>query len=231
MTDTTFGLTDLQPLVKISKDILRSTETLNRTQARYLVKMYYAIQDERKTFDAQGGAMDRHETPEPHEALDYFADSMGALEANLKRALDAYSDSQPPSQWAKTIVGIGPVLSAGLLAHIDIEKAPTVGHIWRYAGLDPTSLWLGAEKSRALVSELLPDRQPVTIEAVIAFAARAGRNVENFSRLATDKDKGEITRTSLQAAGAKRPWNADLKVLCWKIGQSFMKVSGNEKDY
>lgn len=29
--------------------------------------------------------------------------------------------------------------------------------------------------------------------------------------------------------GEKRPWNADLKVLVWKIGQSFMKFSGRDQ--
>jgi len=72
-----------------------------------------------------------------------------------------------------SIVGIGPVLAAGLLAHIDIEKAPTAGHIWSFAGLNPNTTW----------------------------------------------GKGE-----------KRPWNAKLKVLCWKIGQSFVKVSNREND-
>lgn len=28
--------------------------------------------------------------------------------------------------------------------------------------------------------------------------------------------------------GQKRPWNADLKVLCWKAGESFVKVSGSD---
>jgi hypothetical protein len=32
------------------------------------------------------------------------------------------------------------------LAHIDIEKAPTVGHIWRFAGLDPTCVWEKKQK-------------------------------------------------------------------------------------
>jgi hypothetical protein len=30
--------------------------------------------------------------------------------------------------------------------------------------------------------------------------------------------------------GKKRPFNARLKVLCFKIGESFVKVSGNDKD-
>ena len=29
----------------------------------------------------------------------------------------------------------------------------------------------------------------------------------------------------------KRPFNAQLKVLCWKLGESFVKVSGNEKAF
>ena len=41
----------------------------------------------------------------------------------------------------RSIVGIGPVITAGFLAHIDIAKAPTVGHIWRFCGLDPTVRW------------------------------------------------------------------------------------------
>lgn len=32
-------------------------------------------------------------------------------------------------------------------------------------------------------------------------------------------------------AGEKRPWNADLKVLCWKLGESFVKVCNKEDSY
>jgi hypothetical protein len=34
----------------------------------------------------------------------------------------------------------------------------------------------------------------------------------------------------LWVKGAKRPWNADLKVLCFKTAESFIKVQNNEKD-
>jgi len=66
------------------------------------------------------------------------------------------------------------VTAAGLLAHIDIHKAPTAGHIWSFAGLVAGQKW----------------------------------------------NKGE-----------KRPWNADLKTLCWKIGESFKNVSGKPDAY
>ena len=96
-----------------------------------------------------------------------------------------------------SICGIGPVISAGLLAHIDMApwkcvkpkdrctahapcsdecrtlKIETVGQVWRFAGLDPTVKW---EK-----------------------------------------------RT-------KRPFNAQLKRLCWLIGESFVKMQSREGD-
>ena len=73
--------------------------------------------------------------------------------------------------WMREIKGIGPVLSAGLLAHIDITKAAHVGHIYSFAGLAPGKVW---------------------------------------------------------KKGQKRPWNADLRKLCWLVGESFVKVSGKE---
>ncbi len=76
-------------------------------------------------------------------------------------------------KWAMEQCGIGPVLSAGLLVHLEIEQAPTAGHLWSYAGFDPTREW----------------------------------------------KKGE-----------KRPFNAKLKTLCFKIGESFVKVKSREQD-
>jgi hypothetical protein len=46
----------------------------------------------------------------------------------------------PVAHWAMAQRGIGHIITAGLLAHIDIERAPTVGHIWRFAGLVPKEL-------------------------------------------------------------------------------------------
>ena len=79
--------------------------------------------------------------PEPHDTIAWLFQQEQTLENQIRRALDAYSGSQPAGVWARSVVGIGPVIAAGLLAHIDITRAPTVGHIWRYAGLDPTSTW------------------------------------------------------------------------------------------
>src|SRR3954468_3288852 len=158
-------------LIRLSRDIKQATATLERREARYLVDTYYQLQDYRISTSNQARSMGKDE--EPHLTLSFFQGQMATLERQVRSVLDTWTTTDSLGTWAKSITGIGPVIAAGLLAHIDIEKAPTVGHIWRYAGLDPTVSW----------------------------------------------GKGE-----------KRPWNASLKVICWKAGESFVKVSNNDKD-
>lgn len=162
----------LEPLTRLSRDLKKAVITLSPREARYLVDLYYQIQDYRKAADNQERGLVA--SGEPHEVISWVGDAVETLEGDIKRALDAYGDSKLVGRWSKGICGIGPVISAGLLAHVDIDQAPTVGHIWRFAGLDPTSKW---EKK------------------------------------------------------TKRPWNAGLKTLCWKIGQSFMKFQNNPNDF
>ena len=201
MQDTTV---ELEPLKRLTKDIKSAAATLSDDEARYLVDTYYQMQDNRIRADGQIRAMNAaSEQSEPHLTLDWLSANAATLERNIKSALDAYSDSHMVGRWSKGIVGIGPVLAAGLLANIDLmpwkcngdkstrkkadvcnsqlpctprccfQQIETVGHIWRFAGLDPTVSW---------------------------------------------------------QKGQKRPWNASLKTLQWKIGESFVKVSGHKDD-
>jgi hypothetical protein len=146
---------------------------LHADQARWLVDYYYAIQDYRIQAAGQERAIKQAADEGGLELASWLAETTKVIEGEIRRALDAYSDASTPGRWAKSIMGIGPVISAGLLAHIDVERAPTVGHIWRFAGLDPSMKW----------------------------------------------EKGQ-----------KRPYNAKLKVLCWKIADSFVKQQSRESD-
>jgi hypothetical protein len=126
------------------------------------------MQEDRKRAHNQVLALESGK--EPHEVVGWLAGNSRLLENEIKKVLETYASSKRIGMWMQSIVGIGPVISAGMLAHIDIELCRTVGNIWRFAGLDPTQKW---------------------------------------------------------APKTKRPWNAGLKTLCWKTGQSFMKFSGN----
>jgi len=163
---------NMHPIQKLTKDLKAAATRLSDDEARFLVDYYYICQEDRKRSTNQVRALG--EFDEPNAVLGWLAEQSESLEGQIKKALDVYTEAHVMGAWMRQIVGIGPVISAGLLAHIDINKAPTVGHIWRYAGLDPTSKW----------------------------------------------EKGE-----------KRPWNAGLKTLCWKAGQSFMKFSGRDDCY
>lgn len=134
----------LEPVRRLSRDVANAVSSLSPDEARYLVDAYYILQENRIRSDAQIRAL--RDTEEPHSVIAWLAEQDRILEAQIKRALDRWTDKMPMGVWAKAIVGIGPVISAGLIAHIDIEKCPTVGHIWRFAGLDPTLKWEKKQK-------------------------------------------------------------------------------------
>jgi hypothetical protein len=130
---------ELEPLKRLTRDLSKTAKDLSLQEVRYLVDAYYTMQDARMRSGAQVKAMEEGE--EPHNVLDWLFSQNNMLEGQIKRALDKWTDSQPLGVWCKSICGIGPVITAGLMSHIDITKAPTAGHIWRFAGLDPTVKW------------------------------------------------------------------------------------------
>jgi hypothetical protein len=134
----------LESIDRLTRDLAKSASTLSEQEVRYLVDYYYICQEDRKRANNQQLALD--EAHEPCMVISWLAAQAETLESQIKRALEVYTKAHPVGKWLNDQYGIGPVISAGLLAHIDITKAPTVGHIWRYAGLDPTMKWEKGQK-------------------------------------------------------------------------------------
>jgi hypothetical protein len=174
----------LTPVYKLNRDMMKGLRQsgggVTDTEARFLVDLFYSMQKQRIRTNNQSKGLDRDakkaaNEPEPHDAINWTLTQFDTLEGQIERILKVYVEQHPMAWFFAATVGIGTgILAAGLLAHIDINQAPTAGHIWRFAGLDPTLTW---EKK------------------------------------------------------TKRPWNATLKTLCWKIGDSFCKVSGRPDAY
>jgi len=221
---------ELEGLERLTKDLKAAAKLMSPAQARFFVDAYYSIQENRKREANQLRALAEAEPNEPHELIEWLCRYSATMEAQVKRALDAYSAAHPVGQWARDIHGIGPVIAAGLLAHIDIKQAQTAGHIWRFAGLDSTNVWLGKEGAAEVVREhWVKSKSP---EANLrAIADILGRRPDSLIALARGRDEKKVTRESATAALAKRPWNAGLKTLCWKIGESFVKVSGDPEAF
>jgi len=128
-----------EAFVKLGRDLRKGAARLSRANARWIIDQYYSIQDERIRSASQGRANASAE--EPKELIGWIFDTMRRFEAAIQAALGEYAKQYKVGQWLMAQYGIGPVLSAACLAHLEIENRPTVGHFWRFAGLDPTSTW------------------------------------------------------------------------------------------
>jgi hypothetical protein len=171
------------PLATLPRDLKKAARTLGEDEARFLVDMYYGIQDFRIHSNNQVSAILRaakevegEDEPviEPHETLGFFYSQFRELEHQIHASLDAYSMADPMGEWVRGHHGVGPVIAAGLISNIDITKSPHVSSLWRFAGLAP---------GQKLVK------------------------------------------------GQPRDWNARLKVLMWRLGDSFIKHKGAEACY
>ena len=160
---------DWELISRLNKDLRDSAGLMGRSEARYLVDLYYAIQEQRQRAASQSRTSGEDE---PTNVTDWLFDQFRVLEGDLKKALGVYADSQLVGIWAQSIHGIGPVIAAGLLAHIDLNPwrckngahdrctpqdphpggscgyAPvhTAGGVWRFAGQDPTVTWSKGKK-------------------------------------------------------------------------------------
>lgn len=145
-------ISTIESVYKLSKDLKKAAGSMTSDEARYFTDTYYQMQKFRTKTNSQikaverGADSDLPEETNPHEVLSWLHDIMYSLENDIKGALGIYAKSDPVGQWCLSQKGIGPVITAGLLAHIDINKAPTAGHIWSFAGLNPNSKWEKGQK-------------------------------------------------------------------------------------
>lgn len=220
------GLADVEHLLRKDaraavRDLISSSGA-GLTVVRFLLETYYDHQHNR--MEAANRRRAALEATAPTALMAWLEARESGTELAIKALLTHYTDEEPTGmgQWARGVIGIGPIISAGLLAYIDMERATNPSKIWRIFGLDPTNVWLGNAKAVAMLAEMWPHAR-ITDEAVAAVALKLGRNPVAFAQQARNKASA-LTRASLIAAMAKRPWNARAKVLAWKIGDSFCKV-------
>lgn len=153
------------------KEVVMEAAKLSNPEARALVRNYYDAQEARKAGDMQ----QRHAGEVGISAsLKWYADSNALIENELQKMFKAFAMGSAVGRWAMAQHGVGPVLVAGLLANLDITRAPTAGHFWRFSGMDPTCKW----------------------------------------------EKGQ-----------KRPYNPDMKQLCYHFGECAKRSSGHPDSF
>lgn len=214
------------------KDIRKMAQGMAHNEVRYLVDTYYEIQEYRKSTDNRERAADEGLDDQP-KFISMMFDGLSELEKYTKRAMDEYVKRFPLSMWARSIKGIGPVLAAGLIAHIDIKKAKTPGNIYSFAGLDPSRKWLSRDEVRKIMYDF--DVNPSGKKKVsmkrprkVARAVEKAGGIHASTAIMLAKKKSTFNGKAVYGGVAMRPYNAGLKVLCWKIGRSFKFQSGRD---
>src|SRR5262247_1388453 len=100
---------DITPVEKLTRDMRSAAALLTVPEARFLVDLYYTMQDQRIRSEGQVRALST--SKEPHAVVAHFAEQWWTLEKQVAGALEKFSDAHPVGRWMRAQKGIGPVLS------------------------------------------------------------------------------------------------------------------------
>src|SRR5438132_6620574 len=108
---------DFELLQRLNADLKMASKLMGRDAARGLTDFYYQIQRFRITAANQ---IRQGEAGEPNKVLEWVFTSTRRLEDDINRALGVFAAEYTVGQWLQSLTGIGNVLSAGFLSHIDV---------------------------------------------------------------------------------------------------------------
>jgi hypothetical protein len=122
-------------------DAKQAAKVMGNREAQYLLDMYLFMLKRRVAITSK-----INKSGIDSRALNFLLNEIEIREKNAKVLLDTYSDNHPIGAKMKEVKGIGPVISAGILAHVDMNRAPSYGHILSYGGFNPHMVWGKGEK-------------------------------------------------------------------------------------
>jgi hypothetical protein len=127
---------------KLSKDILQSMQSMTDKEVKFLVQTYYIIQETRIQVSNRYQALLKEQMP--NQFWTWAFNEFEKFENQIKKALKKWVEQQPIwTEWAVNVKGLGPIIIAGMVAYVDINKINSAGQLISYAGLVP-----GQERKR-----------------------------------------------------------------------------------
>ena len=128
----------------LGQDLKKVAKAMSEGEVRALVDFYYQIQEDRKRQKNRERAIS--DVEEPCDIIAWTGRQLHQVEKTIAKILDYYTQEGVLNAWCRSITGIGPIITAGLAAHIDLNKCKTGSSIVRYAGYDPTTKWEKGQK-------------------------------------------------------------------------------------
>ena len=225
---------------KMPKEVKKSFVRIpTKEEARFLQDIYYQTQKRRIAIAGQIRAIaqsadstseDQTKNDDNMLFMEWFLEQMQAMEDNIKRALEAFSDSYYISKWAKQNIGIGPVIATALAANLEIkDETMHAGNWWSYCGLnDNKRPWLGKVKSKEIVDKCIADNGGILDDMAVYKIADETKWKFSWLESKAKKKKG-WSKEELIKACSFIPYNKSMKVLMYKIGHSF-RLCKNKPD-
>lgn len=227
-------------LVRLDKDLRGAAKLMSCREARYLVDLYNQIQKGRVAAGNQ--IKSSEDSGEPAALLSWTHRNALVIEADVKVALNMFAKEYSAGQWLQGICGIGPVLSASLLASLDIRERLIGPCTCKSTELD--------EKHGKGMRVFRPHKGTVgDLVREFICTTRVGKKtcgqIKMIKPDALTVDDGILRRPTAGAwwkfagldpssewkKGKRRPWNAALKVTCWKAGEQFWRQKGRKDPF
>lgn len=194
---------------------------------RALVEIYYDFQKQRiATFNnilmnCERNGISQEDLEEKYQVTPLI-DEAKKFENRIKARLASEVQKYPIyTKYLQKIQGIGVVISAGLIANIgEIEHFNTISKLWMYAGLG--------------FNRYCPEcEHPTFVE--VTYEDRNGhkKKTKRLKPFNNCPECGNETEPIIQkrTTGYQSNWSSKLKVLAWKLGQSFVKQDADKSGY
>lgn len=186
---------DLVESAKIEKQLIKNLKNvkIGRAEMKVLIDTFYQTQANRIACQNQIRAINQGAddgNSDTVQILLWDLHNKMSQEKELFKVLDAVTEQHPVGRWLKQIKGVGPTIAAGVLAYFDIKSANYASNFISYAGLnDNNRPWLGREKAKKIVDEVLGSDEYITDEHLIRISAKSGWKVASLDEACTVFDE------------------------------------------
>lgn len=213
----------IQAPKRLIEDTRLAAASMSPYEARKLVKAYWRIQESRIATDLSVKDVE-------HPLLDFFTKGIRRMENQIKRAFEIYVDQSVAGRWAISNPGVGPIISGSLLSLINLDKCgESVSALWRYAGLDPTAIWVTKAEIKPKMALLRYRHGDKISDKLIKNLCKSfNKNEKIIRRHAKRYGNGEITFRSLESALMVKPYNPYLKEACYHLGLGIRRMNNTE---
>jgi len=193
---------------------------------RSLVEVYYDFQDQRIITNNRINMNTKRNNFTEEQLKQYgvleIMKNAEQFEKDVKKRLEMQIKQYDIFKLYLTkIQGIGPIISAGLLAYIgDVNRFDNISKLWQMAGFGMNTY---CKKCKKPTSE------------IVVFQKADGKKTKTKRMKAMlicpECNKKTIPMIQKRQIGYMSNWNDKFKVLCWKVGQSFIKQKASKSGY